>query len=102
MGHFVDQPWWVNLAVVLLPFVTFAVVYHLVRGRNCFECGHEATKLHLRRYYCDRCFRKLFGQPVVVQQRIAVQTSAAVPSVNGTGRSSRAKQRRRAGKKKAG
>jgi hypothetical protein len=124
MQYFVNQPWWVDLMVALLPFIALAVILHFVRGRNCRECGHKATVRHVRRHFCDRCFRKKFGESTVTYQRVIVETpplaaaSAALaaasgrvnvpaptadtaPGRNGKTRSTEAKRRRRSGKKRA-
>lgn len=74
-----DQAWWVDVAVVLLPFLVGATIYVLIRGRHCVECGHKATKLHQKRQYCERCFRKKFGETRVILERVPVTQPAARP-----------------------
>jgi hypothetical protein len=74
-----DQAWWVDVVVVLLPFLVGAMIYMLIYGKYCVECGHKATKLHQKRQYCERCFHQSFGETRVILERVPACLPAALP-----------------------
>lgn len=82
MKNFLDQPWWVDLAVIVLPFLVVGVAYYLIAFRGCCVCRHQATKWN-RKWYCERCYRKVFGAPVVIQGAAAAALPVPPPT-NGT------------------
>jgi hypothetical protein len=100
MGNLTGQPWYVDLAVILLPVVAFVTLYYLIRGRYCRECGHKATKLYMHRYYCEKCFRLKFEMPLVLGAK-AASVPAPVPMV-ATRPKTAGKNGKRRTRKKAG
>jgi hypothetical protein len=75
MNNFLNQPWWVDVGVIALPILAIATAVYIIRKRACAECGHAATKWQ-RKWYCDRCFRKVFGE---IKVSVAGMPVAPVP-----------------------
>jgi hypothetical protein len=75
MNNFMNQPWWVDLAVALFPIVAIGLTYYLLRARGCSVCRHQATKWS-RKWYCERCFKQTFGEPVIQHTKLPATAHA--------------------------